>query len=98
MKRSDLAQAQQSLRELQQINASTLDNLVTILENAFSAIATADPVMALSIMDILNSQRGEIESVRDEREENAAEFVSRLVKAMPASIEFQDEDDNEDMN
>lgn len=98
MKRSDLANAQQQLRELSQINGSTMEHLVSILENTFSAIATADPTMALSIIDSLQGQREQIENVLEEREDNAAEFVAAMVKSMPPVIEFEEEDNNEDMN
>lgn len=57
MKRSSLARLQQQAQELEQINDSNVNALVSILENTFSAIATSEPKMALSIIDQLVSQK-----------------------------------------
>jgi len=94
MKKSSLARLQQQAQELEQINDSNVNALVSILENTFSAIATAEPKMALSIIDQLVSQKKSIQEVATEREANAEAYVRQMTKMMPPMIEFEDEDED----
>ena len=94
MKRSDLAGLQQQAQELNQINISNVDALVSILESTFSAIATADPRLSLSIIEQLSSQKEQIKQVAEEREANAEAYVRKMASMMPPMIEFDDEDED----
>lgn len=94
MKKSSLARLQQQAQELEQINDSNVNALVSILENTFSAIATAEPKMALSIIDQLVSQKKSIQEVATEREANAEAYVRQMTKMMSPMIEFEDEDED----
>jgi prephenate dehydrogenase len=98
MKKTDLARLQQVAAELEQINDNNINHLVSIFESTFSAIATSEPKIALSIIKQLNEQVGDIEQTMKERKENADAYVEKLAAHMPPMIEFEDETDNEDMN
>lgn len=99
MKRSDLARAQQNLQEVSQIAQNSVEHMVVILENAFSAIATAEPALALEILTQLNTQRQDIQDVIAERKQNAEKYVKLLASKMPPVLEFDDEnEENEDLN
>lgn len=99
MKKSDLAELQQQASELNQINASNVDALVAILESTFSAIATADPGLAINIIDQLADQKEGIQAVKEEREKKNAAYIRKLASLMPPMIEFDEEDelDREEM-
>lgn len=97
MKKTDIARMQQQLQELSQIAESNLEKHIEVLQASFSAIATADPETALSIIDQLVEQKDTIKSVGEERERNAEMYIRKLSKALPPYLELEDED-NEDMN
>lgn len=101
MKKTDLARLQQVAAELEQINDNNINHLVAVFESTFSAIATSEPKIALSIIKQLNEQVESIEQVMKERRENADLYVKKLAAHMPDMIEFEEEDEetnNEDMN
>lgn len=83
--------------QLEQIKYNSNDKLVTILADAFSALATASPEDALSVIDQINLQRGEIETVLAENKEQERQAVAVLMKNMNTVIEDDSDDDNTGM-
>lgn len=104
MKKTDLARLQQQAQELESVNDSYLQSMITVFENAFSAIATAEPKIALSIIAQMGERKEEINSLIAERKSNADRYVEALASRMPDYLELEDgeeesdETDNEDMN
>lgn len=94
MKKSSLARLQQQASELEQVNDSYLEKMISIFEATFSAIATAEPKIALSIIDQISARKEEIEKMGEERAANAEMYVKRLASMMPPVIEFEDEDED----
>lgn len=89
MRKSDLAAVSYEARELNQIKDSVLESLVEVLQSTFSAIATADPEMAIQIIDQLEEQKAGIEAVRLEREENRKQYIETAVKHMADSLDLE---------
>lgn len=96
MKKTALARMQQVAQELEQVNDSSLNRLVEILESSFSAIATAEPKIALQIIAQLNEQAESIKSIAQERRENADRYVKGLAAQMPDFINLEDGDEDEE--
>lgn len=98
MKKKDLAGLTYAARILEETNDATNESLVEIIQVSFSALATSDPNLAIHVLDQLIPQRQKIEELIDEREQDAAEFVKTLADNLPAVIEFEEDEGNEDMN
>lgn len=93
MKKTDLARLQQQALELESIAESNIKSLVAVLESTFSAIATSDPDLALSIVAQLESQKDDITAVAVERASNAEMFIKKIANNMPDYLEFEEEDE-----
>lgn len=96
MTKRGLAELTVGYRKFSKIVDASNERLMEILESAFSAIATANPRLALSILDQINAQRADLETAAKEREEDDEGMIQEIIKYAPESIELTDDEDEED--
>jgi hypothetical protein len=91
MTKTEMAEMTHRLQFLENVNRVTKESLISLLQDSFSAIATMDPTLGLSVLDQLNDQRDQIEALKKERDEHHQEYVKMLASNLESTIELEDE-------
>ncbi len=93
MKKSDLAILTERASLLTEIYEHSIGKLVAGLEASFSGIATADPELAIDILDQLNAGVPELKKMIEERKLRSEQIRARVMGNLPDSLEFEEEDE-----
>lgn len=96
MTKRGLAELTVGYRKFGKIVDATNERLMEVIESAFSALATANPRLALAVVDQIASQRADLEEAAKEREEDDEGMIQEIIKYAPDSIELTDEKEQED--
>ena len=96
MKKSTLVRVQQQYNELVNIAQSTEDKLVEIIQSSISALATANPEMAIEVIEQIAKQKKAIKKMSEERSAAREEYVTVMTSQLPDSLEFDEEDSQEE--
>lgn len=98
MKKSQLALLTFRVNQLEAMKQISKDYLVEIIQSSFSAIASIDPALALSLAEQINAQKDGILALQKDREVDQEEYVQKMTEHMSDFMEFETEDEDEQYN
>lgn len=76
------------------IEENALNNLAAIISNAFSAIGTISPKVALEVLAQLNESEPELKHFQQKQEDHLDDLTSEIAMTMPDVITFEEEYNN----
>lgn len=76
------------------IEDNALTNLAAIISNAFSAIGTISPKIALDVLAQLNDSESDLKRLAQKQEDHLDDLASEIAMTMPDTIEFEEEYNN----
>lgn len=95
MKKSDLATLTYGTQRLLQINDTMAEFLVETIRSSFSLLATAEPELAISVIDQLTMQKTQIQAFIVEKDQQEVDGVKELTKALPDHLDLTDPEEDE---
>ena len=96
MKKSDLATLTYGTQRLLQINDTMSVFLVETIKSSISLLATAEPKMAISVINQLSSQIPEIQQFIKQVDTQEVVSVAELAKSLPDYLDLTDKEDYTD--
>lgn len=95
MKKSDLATLTYGTNRLLQINDTMSDFLVETIRSSLSLLATAEPELAISVIDQLLLKKTQIQDYIVEKDKHELDGVKELSKSLPDHLDLTDPEEVE---
>lgn len=91
MKKRDLAGLTFRAKQLEEFQKHNLECLVEVVQTGFSAIATSDPKLAITIIDQLYSQKDGILAFLASRDADEKEYIDEVASKIADTITLTDD-------
>lgn len=96
MNKRALATAQFRAKQAEQIMDHSNEKLIEIIQSSFSALATANPLLALEVLEQINAQVPGIEKLATNRLDEEKEYIDLLSSKLPDFMELENDDPSDE--